>query len=80
MTDLTYINDKMFTRFIAQSDVGEYAWREMAEKMNGVAAVLNFEASRIIAQLRKAGYVVRKAKPVIVTNQEIDELLAELGV
>jgi len=76
-TDLTYMTDGMFTRFIADSEAGVSAWNEMASKMNGVAAVLNFEAKSVIAQLRAAGYKVAKAKKC---NQSIDSILAELGV
>lgn len=78
--DLTYIQDKMFTRFMPESTAGEDAWCEMASKMNGVAAVFNFEATKVISQLRKAGYKVGKAKPEpIPSNEEIDELLTLLG-
>ena len=75
--DLTYTQDKMFTRFMPESSAGENAWREMANKMNGVAAVFNFEANNVITQLRKAGYKVGKAKPVNISD---DELLEALGV
>ncbi len=75
-TDLTYSQDKMFTTFYAESAAGEDAWREMANKMNGVAKVLNFEAKALIIQLRGFGYSVRKAaKP----TQTIDQILKELG-
>lgn len=77
MTDISYKTDGMFTRFYPESTQGESVWREMADKMDGGAAVLNFEAARVIAEIRKAGYKVAKAKPVTMSN---DELLAELGV
>lgn len=74
--DLTYTADSMFTRFIPQTPEGENAWRQMAEQDgSGVAAVLNFEAKRVIAQLRAAGYTVRKAQKC---KQSVDEILAEL--
>lgn len=76
MTDLTYVKDKMFTSFIAQSPDGETAWREMANKMNGAAKVFNFEAHNIITQLRRAGYKVTKAKKV--TQKEMNEIFTEL--
>ena len=79
MTDLTYTQDGMFTRFFPVTDAGVDAWRVMAEK-DGVAAVLSFEAARVIAQLRKAGYSVAKAKKEKISVAEIDSLLAELGV
>jgi hypothetical protein len=69
--DLTYTQSGMFTRFMPESTAGEDAWREMANAMNGVAAVLNFEASKVISQLRKAGYKVGKAKPVKISDDEL---------
>lgn len=75
--DITYINDGMFTRFIPESKAGEYIWREMHDKM-GHTAIINFEAKKVIAQIRAAGYKVGKAKPV--KAGEIDAILAELGI
>ena len=77
MTDLAYTQDGMFTRFVPQTDAGESVWRQMYEQ-HGSSAVLNHEASRVMAQIRKAGYSVSKAKPV--KAGEIDAILAELGV
>lgn len=77
--DISYTNDKMFTRFMPESKAGEDVWREMASKMGGVAAVLNFEAKAIIAQMRAAGYKVGKANPVKLDMSD-DELLVALGV
>jgi len=77
MTDLEYMNDGMFTRFYPNTPAGEDAWREMA-KRDGVAAVLTHETKAVIAQLKKAGYSVAKAKkPSQPTND--DALLAALG-
>jgi hypothetical protein len=78
MNDLEYINTGLFTRFMPNTPAGEDAWREMA-KEDGVAAVLTIHAPSVIAQLKKAGYTVRKAKKACAPSaQEIDELLAEL--
>jgi len=77
MTDLTYTQDGMFTRFVPNTTDGESVWRSMVEQ-HGAAAVLNHEAGRVMAQIRKAGYSVGKAKPV--KAGEIDAILAELGV
>lgn len=75
MTDLTYTQDKMFTTFYPESKDGELAWNEMAEKMNGVAKVMNCEANNVIANLRRYGYKVKKAdKP----DMSMDEILKEL--
>ncbi len=74
-TDLTYRRDEMFTRFYANTEAGADAWNQMAKEMDGVAAVLNFEARRVIAQLRRAGYTVGKEPK---SKQTIEEILAEL--
>lgn len=70
--DLEYINTGLFTRFVPNTPAGEDAWRVM----DG-GAVLSIHAANVIAQLRKAGYGVAKAKK---PAQTIDEILAELGV
>jgi len=76
MTDLTYIQDDMFTRFIPASDAGENIWRQLAAQNDGVAAVFNHHAKSVIAQIRKAGYSVAKSKPV--KDSEIEDILREL--
>jgi len=73
--DITYKQDGMFTRFYAETEAGNVIWNEMAKQMDGVAAVLNFEAAGVIAQIRKAGYKVAKAK---LPEMTIEEILAEL--
>ena len=75
MSDLTYTQDGMFTRFYPETDAGQIVWNEMASKMNGVAAVLNFESAKVISQIRSAGYKVSKAKKC---NQSVDDILKEL--
>ncbi len=70
----------MFTRFVPNTQAGEDAWREMA-KDDGCAAVLNIHATAVIAQLRRAGYTVLKAKKTAEpTMAEVDTLLSELGI
>lgn len=73
--DIEYKDHGMFTRFYANTTAGEYAWREMA-KEDGVAAVLTPHAKPVIAQLRRAGYSVAKAKK---NEQSIEDILTELG-
>jgi len=75
MTDLTYTQNGMFTRFYPETKGGEMVWNEMAAQMGGVAAVLNIHAQSVIKQIRDAGYKVSKAKK---TNLRIDDILAEL--
>ena len=74
--DITYTTGKMFTTFYSESKEGDEIWREMANKMDGVAKVLNFEANKIIHQIRNAGFIVKKAQK---TNLTIDEILDELN-
>lgn len=78
-SDLTYITTGLFTRFIPHTKAGEDAWREMAS--HNATSVLSIHKASVLAQLREAGYSVKKArKPAKVTASEIDNLLAELGV
>lgn len=77
-TDLEYINTSLFTRFMPNTPAGENAWRVMA-KEDGNAAVLSIHAKSIIAQLRKAGYSVAKAKNAQAWTSADDDLLAELS-
>lgn len=77
MTDLTYTTDDMFTRFYPETKDGEQAWKVISEQTEGSGAVFNFQSKSTIAQLRRAGYSVRKAKPSSIMTD--DELLAELG-
>ncbi len=79
MNDLTYTTNGLFTRFIPHTEAGESAWRVMANQ--GQEAILSIHTGAVLAQLRKAGYSVKKApKAAKVTASEIDNLLAELGV
>lgn len=76
MTDLTYRDDGLFTRFFPETNEGEKVWNEMAEQYGGVAAVLSIQAKSVIAQIRRAGYSVAKAKKC---TQSVDDILAELS-
>jgi len=73
--DLTYTQDKLFTRFMPQTTDGENAWREIANQTNGSGAVFNHQAAATLSQLRKAGYKVGKAKPA--TKKEMGNMFAE---
>lgn len=77
--DLEYINTGLFTKFIPNTPAGEAAWRVMHAD-NGNNVVLTIHAKNVIAQLRKAGYSVAKAKKAPAWTSEDDQLLAELGV
>lgn len=73
--DLTYRDDGMFVRFYAETPAGADAWRELARE-DGVAAVLAPHLPAVLRQLRSAGYSVRRAARVKVSD---DALLRELG-
>ena len=74
--DLEYQRDEMFTIFYPTSDAGLVAWDQMREQ-EGAAAVMAVHESAVINQLRAAGYIVRKSKPIDTSD---DELLEQLGV
>jgi hypothetical protein len=77
MPDLTYRTDGIFTNFLPETKDGEDAWRVIAEQGGGNARVLTIHLNNVLLQLRKAGYVVRKAKKSV-CNLSDDQLLAEL--
>ena len=77
--DLEYVTTGLFTRFIPHTKAGEDAWREMAA--HDAVSIFTMHKAAVLAQLRAAGYSVRRApKRAPVTALEIDNLLAELGV
>lgn len=74
-TDLEYIEDGMFIRFVANTKAGECAYNEMATKCGGLAAVLTVYKNNTLYQLRAAGYSVKKAKP---SKMSVEDILKEL--
>lgn len=75
--DLTYQDQGLFTQFYPETDQGIAAWNQLAEVTDGTGKVLTIQAKQIIAQLRKAGYSVYKAKKANKTDE--DKLLSELN-
>lgn len=78
-SDLTYSDSGMLTLFLPETPAGESAWDQMAEATDGTGKVLSIHAPSVIAQLRAAGFTVRRApkhKPW--TAEELDAALAEL--
>ena len=76
--DLEYIEQGLFVAFLPISKEGEAAWKQMALATNGTGKVLAMHMADTLAQLRAAGYSVRKApkqKPI-----DADALLKELGL
>lgn len=74
--DLTYSHDGIFAVFYPETPFGEIAWKAMAADDAGGAKVLALHAESVLRDLRAAGYVVRRAKPVGMTD---DQLLLELA-
>lgn len=78
--DLTYREDGLFVRFMAETPAGEDAWNVMAAKSEGSCAFLRSHRAAIVSQLRLAGLTVAKAGPFKpMKASELDALLAELG-
>lgn len=80
--DLTYSTDDMWTRFYPETDAGADAWRVMADAdPQGVVAFLPLQVPSVLAQLRKAGLRVRKAKSRSpLSTEDLDVMLAELDM
>ena len=83
MSDLVYIQNGFYTRFLANTPEGEQAYNEIV-RVTGDNAIRNDHVKAVLKQLRKAGYKVTKAK---VSNKskesvlsEIDDILRELDL
>ena len=77
-TDLSYKKDGFVTRFYPESKDGEVAWRQMAAQNGGSTTIYSAHLDQTLAQLRAAGYCVRKQKATKATDKDDDKLLAEL--
>lgn len=73
-TDLTYLTTGFFTVFLPESKEGETAYKEMIEQ-NSSPKILTMDLKNVLYQLKKAGYVVKKAKK---PTQTLEEILKEL--
>lgn len=73
-TDLTYLTTGFFTVFFPESKQGETAYKEMIEQ-NSSPKILTRDLKNVLYQLKKAGYIVKKAKK---PTQTIEEILNEL--
>lgn len=77
--DLTYTDLGLFTMFWPETPAGESAWDDMAEHTENTGKVLTVQAPDVIRQLRRAGFVVHKTKPVAPpTLDELEALLNQL--
>ena len=80
MTDMTFIDNGMFVNLMPNNTDAEKAWCLISEAFPGCSIPFTAWPS-VKSQLKATGYSVRKhrkMKPV--TSEEIDGLLAELGV
>lgn len=75
--DLEFTNDGLFATFFPATDAGKQAWLEM--EAQGGSKVLVMHLPAIKAQLKAAGYTVRKARPSKpLTVDQLKSMLAEL--
>jgi hypothetical protein len=77
-TDIEYKNYGFITRFYPVSDDGQKAWRLFYEQ-NGSDGVLKNHADSVIKQFKNAGYTVKRAKPVRLSNDELLKMLNEVA-
>lgn len=78
MVDLTYKNQGLFTAFLPESKAGEEAFRAICKAQGDhTGKVLTIHAKSTIAQLRKAGYSVKKqGRTEDISADELEALLA----
>jgi hypothetical protein len=82
LPDITYAcTDGMWTRFYPETPDGDAAYTVMARAdKDGVVAFLAPQVPGVLAQLRKAGLIVKRAKPAKrISEAELGALLAELA-
>lgn len=77
MTDVTYLNQGLFTTFFPQTPAGETAWRTMAATKGGeCGTVLTVHLVNVIRQIRRAGLTVAAARKP--TSSDLDAIMSEL--
>jgi hypothetical protein len=77
--DLTYSPSGMFVQFMPETPAGEEAWRELARLSDNTGKFLPGQVPGVLAQLRRAGFTVRKAPPhKPITPAELEAALADL--
>lgn len=80
IADLHYTKSSMFVMFVANTKAGEEAWKAIAAQTEGTGKIFHSQLESTLAQLRKAGYTVRKAPKMTPADyqkvyDELDELL-----
>lgn len=80
MADMTFIDNGMFVTLMPNNPDAEKAWNIISEAFPGYSIPFTAWPS-VKSQLKAAGYSVRKQRKMKpVTSEELDGLLAELGV
>ena len=59
--DLTWMDDGLMTTFLAETEYGAIAYRELIEQ-TGAHKVLSVQRDQVISALKRAGYRIRKAQ------------------
>lgn len=75
-TDIEFTTDGMFTTLYPVTQAGHEAWLHILEIV-GSSKIPSIQFASVKTQLKEAGYTVRKARQVKMTD---DQLLAELGL
>jgi hypothetical protein len=76
MSDLTFLNQGIFTAFFPQTKAGESAWNEIAKATENTGKVFTAHFPQVLKQLREAGYSVAKAKKA--KPGDLDKILEEV--
>ena len=77
--DLEYIVQGFFTCFVPVSKAGEVAYNQLHKQNEDSGKIYTAHLKSTLAQLRKAGYLIRKApKRAPISAAEMDAMLAEL--
>jgi len=78
MIDLYYTNDGFYITLIPNNTDAENVWNEIANAFDGVAKFPVHMKESIFAQIKNAGYKIRKAPKVKFDAISDDELLTQL--
>lgn len=73
--DIEYIEGGMFVTFVPNTHEGVKVWKQLAGATEGTGKVLAMQAKQVIKDIRKAGYTVRKAKPI--SKKDVNKMLDE---
>lgn len=74
--DLEYIDNGFTVSFMPVSSHGVKVWNELYEQ--GGSVIFSIHLKSVVSQLRRAGYIVRKAKRVKDSTDKLYDNLKEL--